>query len=182
MHAPDEVVTNRLRGRRPTKADLDYVAAVACDARVTSTQFDGTQPLPARFVLGRWLQIWEAHGIGFWLFSEESGNVVGHGGLFPSPRESGAVEAGCALRPSAWARGHGTEIVHAVLSVGFRDVGLDRIIAFALASNAASLRVMVRCGMTYDGERESSDGARGVRYAIRRDAIFPANGGRATMP
>jgi len=90
--------------------------------------------------------------------------IVGHGGLFQSPREAGEIEVGYVLKPAYWGRGFATEITQVSLDVGF-GLGLRRIIGIAQAANMAPRRVMEKCGMILEVETASPDGIDGARYA-----------------
>ena len=167
-------MTERLRGRRIQIADFAYVREIDTDARVMQTLFGTIQTeQQSRLRLQRWLQMWSERGIGFWLFSELAGATVGHGGLFPSPREVGEVEVGYVLKPAYWGRGFSTEITREALRVGFEVVGFQRIIAIAQTTNVASRRVMEKCGMILECERPFPDGVPGVRYAMTKANYAP---------
>jgi RimJ/RimL family protein N-acetyltransferase len=62
------------------------------------------------------------------------------------------VEIGWWLRPELWGKGFATEAGRAVLAEGFGPLKLDRIVAVALKENVASLRVMEKLGMKYEGQ------------------------------
>ena len=91
-------------------------------------------------------------GKGFWIFQDSDRCIVGHGGLFNSPREAGEVEVGYVIKPAYWGRGLATEITMAALKVGFESLDLQRIIAIAQPANAPSRRVMEKCGMIFETE------------------------------
>ena len=63
-----------------------------------------------------------------------------------------------------WGQGYATEASRACLDHGFADLGLDRIIGLAWPDNPASLRVMEKSGMTYEG-MHTYDGREMARYA-----------------
>ncbi len=172
MKAPDVVTTERLTGRRVCRDDLAYIIEVDRDPRVQRTLFGDVQTEEqSRARLGRWVQMWEEHGFGFWIFDDRNGRKVGHGGVFPSAREPGEVEVGYAIKPAYWGNGFATEITLESLRVGFEDLRLERIIAVAQVTNAASRRVMEKCGMSFEAETPSPDGIPGVRYAIVRKQV-----------
>ena len=50
-----------------------------------------------------------------------------------------------------WGQGYATEAARACFEHGFADLGMDRIIGVAWPDNPASLRVMEKSGMTYEG-------------------------------
>ncbi|MDQ6767846.1 MAG: GNAT family N-acetyltransferase [Candidatus Eremiobacteraeota bacterium] len=174
MHknVPPIVRTQQLTGRRVQQGDLEYVLEVDSDIRIQrwlSGRVQTEEESRERHV--RWMREWQEVGHGFWIFSDAEAAIVGHGGIFRSPREEGEIEVGYALKPDYWGHGFATEITRLSLQVGF-EVGLARIIAIAQAANVASRRVMEKCGMVFEAERASPDGINGVRYAIGRTAAF----------
>jgi RimJ/RimL family protein N-acetyltransferase len=72
-----------------------------------------------------------------------------------------------------WGRGYATEGAQASLADGFGRLGLEEIVAYTVALNAPSRRVMERIGMTHDPaddfdhkDREPNDPHR--RYVVYR--------------
>jgi ribosomal-protein-alanine N-acetyltransferase len=161
------VKTQRLTGCRVQDDDVDYVIETDSDIRIQRWLFGNVSTeQESRERHARWMQGWRDAGFGFWIFRDDAGTIVGHGGIFRSPREEGEVEVGYALKPAYWGRGFATEITRLALKVGFEDVGLRRIIGIAQASNVASRRVMEKCGMVFETDLPSFDGVAGVRYAM----------------
>jgi ribosomal-protein-alanine N-acetyltransferase len=62
----------------------------------------------------------------------------------------GAVELAWRLAAVWWGRGWATEAARAAAEVGFRELGLEEIVAFTTRENRASRAVMERLGMTRD--------------------------------
>jgi len=165
--APHLVQTPRLTGRIVDRDDLGYVRETDSEIRIQEWLFGCVQTeQESRERHLRWMEGWRDAGFGFWIFSDADGAQVGHGGIFRSPREEGEIEVGYAIKPDFWGQGYATEITRISLDVGFKNVGLRRIIGIAYASNAASRRVMEKCGLVFEAELPSPDGADGVRYAI----------------
>lgn len=61
-------------------------------------------------------------------------------------REGDSIEVGYAILPAYHNRGYGTEMLAAVMEKLFAD-GFGEIVAGAFKENAASLRIMEKCGM-----------------------------------
>lgn len=96
----------------------------------------------------------EEHGFGFWA-AEAPGlaRFIGFIGLKhvePDLPFAPAVEAGWRLARNYWGRGYATEGARASLADGFGRLGLKEIVAYTVAFNAPSRRVMERIGMTHD--------------------------------
>src|SRR4029077_15485976 len=58
------------------------------------------------------------------------------------------VELGYRLRASAWGKGYATEGSRALIAKGFTEFGVQRVVAFTMAVNLASPRVMEKAGLT----------------------------------
>jgi ribosomal-protein-alanine N-acetyltransferase len=114
--------------------------------------------------------LWQEYGFGPWAAIEKgSGRWVGRIGLnllADWPLED-KWEVGWLLDPTYWGRGLATEGGQAGLRLGFEAAKLERIVSVTVPDNIRSRRVMVKCGLTYQGQlswRESDV----VWYAIGR--------------
>src|ERR1700691_1837703 len=58
------------------------------------------------------------------------------------------VELGYRLRRSAWNQGYATEGSRALISMGFTDLGVERVWAHTMTVNTASRHVLEKCGLT----------------------------------
>ena len=92
------------------------------------------------------------------------GRMIGTCGFtsFNCPHDS--AEIGYVLNPDYQGRGLATEAVRRVLEFGFDELGLHRIEARFIQGNTASLRLMGRVGMTFEGYARESMRIKG-RYA-----------------
>jgi RimJ/RimL family protein N-acetyltransferase len=112
-----------------------------------------------RFIAGQQAH-WEKYGYGNWGIFEarsaeaasrdgpRSGNLIGWVGLQYLP-ELDQTEVGFLLERLAWGRGFATEAARAALADGFGRVGLTEMIALVHPENAASRRVIEKCGLAY---------------------------------
>jgi [ribosomal protein S5]-alanine N-acetyltransferase len=92
---------------------------------------------------------WESHGYGNWgVIPEGEQEVIGWAGLQFLP-ELNETEVGFLLDRRCWGRGYATEAALAALRFGFERRGLDHIIALVHPENAASRRVIEKCGLRY---------------------------------
>jgi RimJ/RimL family protein N-acetyltransferase len=62
-----------------------------------------------------------------------------------------AGKLGYAIRADKWGHGYATDAVHTLTHFGFHQLGLHRISAAIGPDNAASIRVVERLGMRYEG-------------------------------
>jgi RimJ/RimL family protein N-acetyltransferase len=116
----------------------------------------------------RTLADYQKHGFGRWACVLRTTNsVIGFAGLkYLDEREE--VDIGYRLLPQYWRRGLATEAGRAVLNFGFDQLRLERIIGLVDPRNAASVRVLEKLGMTWDGLVEYR-GELCTRYVSRAD-------------
>lgn len=72
------------------------------------------------------------------------------------PLDDGSWEVGYHIGGSYTGRGYATEAVKAFLPVVMRQLGISRIAGICLAENAASVKVMERCGFRLEFEGTGS--------------------------
>jgi RimJ/RimL family protein N-acetyltransferase len=152
-----EIQTARLLLRPWQPDDLAEFTRLLTDPEVTRYIVVHT-PFSAQDVAelsDRTLEQWERNGFGPWAAIEkQTGRWVGRIGLdeladWPGPDK---VEVGWELHREFWGRGLATEGGRAGVRYGFERVGLKRIISVTMATNAASRRVMEKCGLRFQGE------------------------------
>jgi RimJ/RimL family protein N-acetyltransferase len=145
--------TPRLLLRRFTADDVDHLVELDSDPDVmrfitggvpTSREETVNEVLPA--FLGYYDRY---EGYGFWAVIEKAtGNFLGWFHFRPGPEAGpGEVELGYRLRKSAWGQGYGTEGSRALIDKGFAELGVQRVVAEAMAVNTASRRVMEKSGL-----------------------------------
>jgi RimJ/RimL family protein N-acetyltransferase len=169
--------TERMRLRKFTPDDLDHLFQLDRDPDVI--RYAATDPPDYETVrdriLPRVLRSYSAgDGLGYFAAVEkDTGEFLGWFQL--TPREvRGEVELGYRLKKSGWGKGYATEGARALVAEAFGRLGVERVVAFALEANAASIRVMEKVGLEYEGtfeEPRHGPGARAVRYGVRRRFI-----------
>jgi RimJ/RimL family protein N-acetyltransferase len=126
-------------------------------------------------------------GWGMWAVEERAtGDFIGFTGIAP-PRYDVAFmqapEIGWRLLRAAWGRGFATEGAHAAAKFAFEELGLQEVLAVAVAENERSLAVMERIGMRRDQRYDldyplvGDDGTnKRVLYRLARGWLRPALG------
>jgi RimJ/RimL family protein N-acetyltransferase len=84
---------------------------------------------------------------------EHDGAVIGGGGVFRR-RPDADWEIGYWIGKPWWGRGFATEIGQALVELGTKTLGADRLIAGHYDDNPASGRVLEKLGFRYTGEAE----------------------------
>jgi ribosomal-protein-alanine N-acetyltransferase len=165
--------TGRLWLRRQTLSDLEALAPIYADREVMRYIGDGatrTRATVYQKLLER-IEAEQERGYGMWaVVDRASGRLIGECGLSDwdilGRRE---VELGYILARAFWGEGLATEATRAVRDHAFAALGLEKLIAVIKRSNAASVRVARKIGMSVDQEAEVL--AAGVEtYAISRSA------------
>jgi RimJ/RimL family protein N-acetyltransferase len=140
--------------RRWREQDRVPFAAINADPRVME-HFPSTLDATQSDRLIELIELsFQRDGFGFWAVELlESGELIGFVGLsaladvFPC---APAVEVGWRVAYEHWGRGLAHEAALACLDHGFREVGLEEIVALTTVGNERSRRLMRRLGMTRD--------------------------------
>jgi RimJ/RimL family protein N-acetyltransferase len=77
--------------------------------------------------------------------------LVGAGGYFGPPDEDGRVEIGYSVLPGWQRRGYASELVQALVTQAFGFPRVQLVVAHTTAENAASVKVLARCGFVQAG-------------------------------
>lgn len=148
------VVTDRLECRRLEPGDADVLRAIMFEPTVLEWLAPGESPSEADFqeALADSIRHWDAHGFGFWLACDlRTGEPVGRGGLrWTDACGQREVEAAWVIIPSRRGQGLATELAGAAVRTALGPLGLEELIAYTLADNVASRRVMEKAGFAYD--------------------------------
>jgi [ribosomal protein S5]-alanine N-acetyltransferase len=78
------------------------------------------------------------------------------------------IEIGWHLARDFWGRGYGTEVGRGVMQYGQDQLGLTELHAIAYPENLASIRIMQKIGMEYQGMTDRYYGVTTEHYLARR--------------
>jgi RimJ/RimL family protein N-acetyltransferase len=173
--------TRRLALRQFTEDDIDNLFDLNGDPEVMRF-LTGGRPTPREVVRDEvipfHLGVYERlDRLGTWAaVSSTTGEFLGWFHFRPGPdADVTNIDLGYRLRRSAWNKGYATEGSLALINMGFTDLGVRRVFAHTMAVNAASRRVMEKCGLTlvrttpYDGPDVIDGSEYGeVEYAITK--------------
>jgi RimJ/RimL family protein N-acetyltransferase len=178
---PLEVRSDRLCLRRLTAAHVADLVELDSDPEVMRYISGGQPNSRQRYedeLLPRMLA-WDEQPSGF-LAAYEADRFVGWFHLRPSVADESMLEVGYRLRRAAWGRGLATEGTRALLGHAFERLDQPAVDACADPRNAASIHVMVKCGMQRVGTfMHPRVPLEVVRYMIERDAWPPRVDARA---
>jgi RimJ/RimL family protein N-acetyltransferase len=132
--------------------------------------------------LGAWIEEGIAAGLPAWIAEAAAmaagpeddfaagpeGDFVGAVGVFPSQNEWGPEpEVGCLLASRHHGRGLGTEALGAVVADAVARLGIPVLVAIVDEPNAASIRMVEKCGFSLERSYPGDDGQPCRRYVLR---------------
>jgi RimJ/RimL family protein N-acetyltransferase len=156
------IETERLMLRMPRLEDAEPFFALFTDP-VAMKFLGGVHPDVSKdpeFPVRRWLERWEANGVGPLVAERrEDGVVVGRAGLvvwdtsawtqttYAEAGDHAQPELGWAVIPEHWGKGYATEAARAARDWA-RGLGIERLISVIAPANVRSQRVAERLGCT----------------------------------
>lgn len=163
-----DLQTDRLILRRFNFADAADVARVAGAHEIADTTISVPHPLTpdsARAWITSDLATCSRTQRTFAVIDRESGIFLGASALRDISVEHGQAELSFWFDKSTWGRGYATEAADRLIQHALKDLGLHRLVAFHMARNPASGRVLTRLGF----QREAIQPARVRKWGIIED-------------
>lgn len=162
MGASPLIETKRLVLRPPEAEDAPGLLEALADPEAMRYIGDGstTDLAGAEAAVGRWLERWEAWGIGMFVVERsEDARVLGRAGFSrwdPETWELGGseTELGWGLALEHWGSGYATEAAVALRDWAFDTRGLTRLISLIQHGNLRSVRVAEKLGEQLEREVE----------------------------
>jgi RimJ/RimL family protein N-acetyltransferase len=144
--------TARLRLRIPAEGDIDFLTRLFSRPELVAhrpvPRPDSPEESAAR--LARDIGHWKDHGFGRWAV-EENGALIGFGGVTVS-KEFDGLNLSYHLQPESWRYGYATELVGEALAFAFDHLHAERVIGLVRTANAASRRILEKCGFNFERE------------------------------
>jgi RimJ/RimL family protein N-acetyltransferase len=174
--APLELHTRRCVLRQWQDRDLAPWASMNADPEVrryfsallTPEQATHEAALCRNAIAQRGWGLWALEVPGEFAFAGFVGLNVPH---FDAPFVP-AVEIGWRLPRAAWGRGYATEAAQAALEFAFTQLKLAEVVAMAVPTNEASLRVMQRLGMLRDEKADFDHPRVDAGHPLRRHVLY----------
>ena len=150
------IETERLQMREFTRDDLKWLIEMRTRPEVYKylggTRLQNPEKISER--LDFYIDCYDKFGFGTCaMLWKQTGEPIGFSGLQPL-ENTGEIEVGNTLAPEYWRRGLGYECAMGWLDYGFNVGGLERIVAVAIKENTGSWKIMEKCGMHFEDERE----------------------------
>lgn len=173
-HMP-ELMSERLYLRRMRYTDAEDMYSYACREEVSRYLLWSPHPdlyhtqdylryVASRYAAGSfydWAVIWR-----------QTDRMIGTCGFTSFDCQNDTAEIGYVLNPDFWGREIAVEAVRQILSFGFDRLSLHRIEARFMQENRASLRVMQKVGMQFEGFRRESMYVKGAFRTIGTCAML----------
>lgn len=149
----------RLIGEPVSQKDIDDVASLWADERVTATLGGPRAREVVEQIVERWQAHWDEHGWGPLVWRDRSsGALVGWCGLqWTTIAGERAIELLYAIDADRWGQGLTTEASREILRQADAAWAIDELVAFTLTTNRGSQRVIEKCGFVYEGEVEHAN-------------------------
>ncbi len=126
--------------------------------------------------LGSWIEEGIAAGLPTWVLEAADaalgteGEVVGVAGVHrPQSPWGPEPELGCMLASRYHGRGLATEALRAVIADAEGRLGIPAVVAIVDEPNVASIRLVEKCGLTFERSFVDDEGHHCRRYVRRRD-------------
>ena len=146
------IETERLLLRKITLADTENMFRLHSDPEVQKYTGEPVVESIAEMeeAIRTRMTDYDRYGYGRWATVLKDGmHFVGWAGLAYLP-EFDEIDLGYRFLPEFWGSGLATEASQAILTYGFEQLALKKIIAIALKEHQASIRVMQKVGMEFD--------------------------------
>lgn len=106
----------------------------------------------AKTELNYWMNIFKYNdGIYFGIARKDNNQLIGSVGISGVNRSHNRIEASYDLAKDYWNKGVMTKALKEVLKYGFETLSINRIEAYAMPGNIASIKVLQKCGFQYEG-------------------------------
>ena len=160
------IETERLVLRRLNAEDADFIVKLL--NQPSFLRYIGDKEVRNNVDAVRYIQSgpvasYERFGFGLYLVElKESGESIGMCGLLKRDTLPD-VDIGFAFLPSYWSRGYALESATAVMTYGREALGLRRIVAITSPDNDASIRLLEKIGLRFEGMIKLSEDQSEVR-------------------
>jgi RimJ/RimL family protein N-acetyltransferase len=153
------LVVAEIVGSPPNDADLDDLADLLANPRVSRSLGGPRARDVVAALLERWTALWETWGFGPWILRRADGAFVGYCGVGPASAAPGEIELLYACRPELWGQGVTGRAAREATDWAFREHGLVQLVAYTMTTNTASQRVLEKTGFVYERDFEHAGSA-----------------------
>jgi ribosomal-protein-alanine N-acetyltransferase len=175
---------SKLRLRRATTYDLDYLVALQSDSEISPFLFAGRATTRGELLTEIERSLEEPEAFGRFLIetpSDQEWRVAGAIGFECVNRRSRIAHvSGLAVHPEFRGRGLGTEAIRALARVLFSDLGYHRVEAGVYGFNDRGIAVAEQAGLVREGVKRKAYCPHGewvdaVMYGLLADELEPGS-------
>jgi [ribosomal protein S5]-alanine N-acetyltransferase len=152
-----QLETARLLIRDFIESDLDAVYAYGSDPEVVRYMVFPPSTLAGREHIARCMALAAEQprlGYDMGIALRSTGEIIGGITLGVIDQAAGEAAFSYLLNRAHWGQGYATEALSEMLRFGFAELGLRRIADSCAVENSASARVMEKCGLRLESERD----------------------------
>lgn len=170
------LITERLGFRCWNARDESLAVDLWCNSQVTALIGGPWTREVALERLAREIEQQNQYGMQYWpVFLLADGRHAGCAGLRPYESSPATYEMGVHLFPEFWGQGIAREVSEAIIPYAFGRLSAAAIFAGHHPQNAASGRLLVKLGFTYQGDqRYIPTGLMHPTYLLRKDETVPS--------
>jgi len=170
------LTTERLGFRSWTARNESLAIDLWCNRQVTALIGGPWTREVALERLAREIEQQNQYGMQYWpIFLLADGRHAGCAGLRPYESSQAIFEMGVHLFPEFWGQGIAREASEAIIPYAFGPLGATAIVAGHHPQNAASGRLLVKLGFTYQGDRlYIPTGLMHPMYLLRKEQAAPS--------
>ncbi|WP_026478590.1 GNAT family N-acetyltransferase [Alkaliphilus transvaalensis] len=118
----------------------------------------------AKQIIEQRLKEYASHSGGLWgAYHRDKRKIIGTVGFFNIDVNNLKAELGYTFARNYWGQGYATEVAKVLVTFGFNKLKLERIEARCHGDNEASIRVLEKIGMSYEGT---------LRKDYRKNGVF----------
>jgi len=168
--------TERLVLRHWHNSDREPFARLNADGRVMEFMPTVLSEQESNSLVDRIEAHFQHHGFGLYAAELRSNSrFIGFIGLnIPTLHTAftPCVEIGWRLAAEYWGEGLATEGAREIVRYGFKELNLQELVSFTVPSNARSLRVMKKLGMTHDPDDDFDHPRLPVGHPLRPHVLY----------
>lgn len=173
-----EIQTERLKLRRFNHNDINDVFEYASETDITKfvIWYPHTSKFESLEFLNNIVEAYLNNKPAPWAIElKEENKVIGSIGFNNFEEENSKAEIGFALSKNYWGKGIILEALLPIIDFGFSKLGLNRIEAYCMIENKASVRVMEKAGMIYEGTFREFEKVKGKFISAQFFAILKSD-------
>jgi ribosomal-protein-alanine N-acetyltransferase len=171
--------TERLILRRPTLDDAEALATAINHPEIAKFTLNIPHPYSVEdavsFIKLSQDPVRDKTQRDFSIFLKDSGELVGGLGLMDIHAKNKSAELGYWCTVNHWGEGIVTQACRRIIQYAFDELDLNRVFCMCNVDNFASVRIMEKCGMAFEGTARSENIKDGKPWDMHHYAILKSD-------